>query len=184
MSENKSKAKGNLNKLLDPHVEYVTRNFFAGLASFWFGECRWFVCDGNSNSNSNFYFWLQDSRVHIFCRNRFGSVCHIRRNFRWGLQLLSDRRQLISSSRDASIILQRIPKNKYVSNVGIANHRATSLLAARCLPQSTCESNNNAGDERGSDASQFCSHEICDVRDPRKSQFEAASCGQETNRFR
>lgn len=38
MSENKIKTKTDSNKLLDPKVEYITRNFFAGLASFWFGE--------------------------------------------------------------------------------------------------------------------------------------------------
>lgn len=40
MSDNKLKAKVNSNKLLDPHVEYITRNFFAGLATFWFGKWR------------------------------------------------------------------------------------------------------------------------------------------------
>lgn len=38
MTETKLKTKANSNKLLDPHVEYVTRNIFTGLATFWFGE--------------------------------------------------------------------------------------------------------------------------------------------------
>lgn len=43
MNESKSKTKGNSNRLFDPHVEYITRNFFAGLATFWFGESH-IVC--------------------------------------------------------------------------------------------------------------------------------------------
>lgn len=43
MSENKLKTKLNSNKLLDSNVEHFARNFFAGLATFWFGECRYVV---------------------------------------------------------------------------------------------------------------------------------------------
>lgn len=95
MSDNKLKSKLNSNKLLDPHVEYITRNFFAGLATFWFGEKRAILRCNQHKIYS--WFWPQVSRVHTFYRSRFGGVCRFRLNFHWPFQLPSDRRRRISS---------------------------------------------------------------------------------------
>lgn len=134
MSDFKSKTKTASSELFDPQVEYYTRNFFAGLATFWFGTfdcCCHIVYIAKSHSDI-----LQAFRVHILCRSLYDNDCRTRRNCRWAFRQLSERLLRISFLNIALTPITKTSPSDYDTNNNNANI-ATVLFATNHRLQST-----------------------------------------------